>query len=160
MKNKTIEKTLSNLEIMNFIAWFNLEENQGTDDEPMMVKKTIEKLDKCSTSFKWNLRKNMAKFMDAARLYEEAVKELQEKYASDEKSEDVTIVDENNQEHIERRVRAAYIEEFQREQYELLSQTNDVKLTLVHEEDFMDNNQLDWMDLDMLSIIVMDEDDE
>ena len=77
----------------------------------------------------WTRRVNYKKLMEAKTIIDEAMQEIQRKYADDEHS----VVDGEN-----RKVKPEYLEAFAKEQTEILTQDTDVDIKKVSIEDLGD----------------------
>lgn len=146
---KRMDKTLTNYEVQNIIAWLN-------------AKSTEEFTKKLPMSIKWPLHKNTTKLNMLAKDYEEVRQELEARYATDEKSEEVKKIDENGEEQTVREVKPEFLEKFQQEQIELLMQENETRLYMEKEEELfkIEDSNFSMADLDMLSFMIIEEDSE
>lgn len=146
---RRMDKTLNNYEVQNIIAWFNTESTQEFSKKLPM-------------SIKWSLRKNMTKLNALSKDYEEERRELEEKYATDEKSDEIKKVDDNGEEQTVREVKAEFLDNFQQEQVELLMQDNDIRLHMEKEEELfkIEDSDFSIADLDMLSFMIIEEDED
>lgn len=146
---KRMDKTLNNYEVQNIIAWFNSESTQEFSKKLPM-------------SIKWSLRKNMTKLNALSKDYEEERKELETKYATDEKSDEIKRVNENGDEQTVREVKPEFLEKFQQEQVELLMQNNDIRLNMEKEEELfkIEDSDFSIADLDMLSFMIIEDIEE
>ena len=89
---------------------------------------------KLPISVAWKRRININKLMKANEIIDEAIKEFQQKYATDEYSE--AIVDEQGQEM--RRIKDQYLDEYKNTYNEILNQKTDVDIKKVKIEDLGD----------------------
>ena len=94
----------------------------------------------------WTRRINYKKLAEAKAIIDEAMQELQAKYASDEYS---------YQDGDERKVKTEYMKSFVEEQSEILTQDTDVDIKKVSIEDLGDINLTD-KEMDTLAFMIED----
>ena len=163
-----ITKTFTTYEIVNICAYIN-----NVDEEQLKM---------LPTKLRWYLKKNMDKIIPTVKTYEEfrdgLVKELQEKYFTEEKSSEYyetkkdddgnpVLKEDGSEETVQmRKIKDEYLDEYteavnelNEKLQEILSEQNDVQITAVNIDDFVEslpnNTSLDY---DFLSILCfMDE---
>lgn len=101
----------------------------------------------------WARRVNMDKIMSAAKLIEEAITEIRDRYISDEKSEAFKAEDGSEG----RKIKPEFMEEFRKENEDLLNQDTDISIKKVKIEDLGD---VELSDDDMDTLMFMIEEEE
>ncbi len=94
----------------------------------------------------WTRRVNMAKLFQAKKIIDEAMQELNERYADDEHSEETDGT---------RTVKPEYREEYFKQQGEILTQDTDVDVRRISVE-ALDGMELTDMDMDTLAFMLED----
>ena len=173
---KTKDVTLQLIEVMNICAWYN---NFFTKED----ENGKSKLKSLPLRTQWNLQQNIKQLSADAEAFEkfrnDAIGDVQKDYAGDDKSEmvDVTDVDANGnpitdeegnmQTHQERRVKAEFIDEYNKkinpvndELVKMLSEEKTYSLAAIDLDAIIDadNGVIELSDLDMLSAFEQEED--
>lgn len=145
---------MKNVEIMAIVGAYVAKRN-----ELAALKEKNESVQelKLPAAVAWKRRVNMDKLIKAKNLIDEALREINEKYSSDEYSEEkeITHIDENGKETVktERLVKSEFIAEFKKEQNDILDQETDVDVKKVKIED-IDGVSLSDDDMDTLSFMI------
>lgn len=130
-----ITKTLSNYDVLNILAWTEVENGfWATTKLPIKLQ--------------WDMKKNTDVLNRIKTSFEEFQKKIQEKYSDDKYSEDK---EQDGQ--VVRVVKDKYIEEYNKEITELLFAENEVEIIKFDIEDFGDIS-LEKRDMDMLSFFI------
>ena len=124
---------MRNIDIVAIVNAYTTQKNSG---EPGV---------KLPAKVAWTRRVNMDKLFRAKSIIDEAVKELQSKYADDEHS---TEMEDGNG----RSVKPEYMQEFVKEQADILTQETEVDIRKVKIEDLGD---VELSDADMDTIAFM-----
>ena len=136
----TIKKTITNFDIVNYLAWINFEEGfWATEKLPIKLQ--------------WNMKKNIITLQKIKEDYDEFYKKIQEKYSTDEFSEEK---EQDGQ--VVRIVKDEFIPEFNNEINDLLLIENEVEIIQFDIEDF-GNIDIQKPDMDMLSLFIKDDED-
>lgn len=158
---ENFKKELMVVECVNISAWY-----KGIKDTT--------KLNGLSVKALWALRKNMKKIDDIAVNFEEFRNGLEEKirtdYFNDEKSEPSKFKNENGEEVEGLKVKAEYLEDYQKELSDLNGQINNLLMSkeevvlnvidIEKEIENMDSTEITIDDLDVLSVFEKEENEE
>jgi ribosomal protein S18 len=145
--SKLVEKKLYTIEVLNILGWLSQENN------PVLSAKLPIKLS-------WDFRKNIKVFEGIQEQYNQFDKELQERYIDDKYSYDFETEDENGDKQTIRRVKDEYLAEYSKNKEELLFTENNVSLFIFNIEDFGDDIELDYKDMELLSVFITDSENE
>ena len=150
---KNFSRDLLVVECLNIQAWYEKARQE-------------KKLDGLSVQTLWALRKNMKKIQEIVNNFNEfkagLESDLQQKFFTDQKSEETTIQDENGGSTNVRKVKDEYINEYQEEINQINSKLNELAMTketfsfsaidMEEEIEKLDDScHLDMDDLDILS---------
>lgn len=132
-----ITKTITNYDVLNIIAWTDVE-NGFWETTKLPIK------------LQWDMKKNTDVLNKIKVSFEDFQKKIQEKYSNDKYSEDK---EQDGQ--VIRVVKDEYIEEYNKEMTGLLLAENEVEIIVFNLEDFGDI-ELEKRDMDMLSFFIND----
>lgn len=134
------KKNITIYDAINFLAWIDYENGfWATTKLPIKMQ--------------WNMKKNITSLQKIRGDYDEFYKKIQEKYSTDEYSED-----KEQDGKTVRIVKDEFIADFNREMNELLAIENEVEIIQFGIEDFGEIN-IQKADMDMLSFFIKDEEE-
>lgn len=147
---------MKNLEIAAIVGAYTAKRNETA----ALKEKNVEVSElKLPAAIAWKRRVNLDKLIKAKTLIDEALKEISEKYSADTYSDEkeITVVGEDGKEttKTERFVKAEFIDDFRKEQTDILDQDTDVSIKKVKIEELADLSLSDD-DMDTLAFMIED----
>lgn len=144
-----MNKELYTAAIVNVVAYFNQVSQEVVKALP--------------TKMRWNIKKNLTKFIPIAKEFDEfrneLVKELQEEWFTDERSEEFETEEGEKQRRIKEEYMPDYdkaVQEVNKKLEEILGEKREVEIALIDLDGFVetmpDDSPVTFEDLDILSV--------